>query len=99
MESNPRQDQGNLGPLMLALSWTLAAIAIIVVIIRVLTRFKGKHGIRIDDHVMILSLVSQCQFSSDLKTVLILSQGLWSDQYVSHQHCSFLGLWKTPGDS
>lgn len=73
MESVPRQDEGNLGPLMLALSWTLAAIAIIIVILRVLTRFMGKHGIRIDDHFMILSLVSQRQFLSDLKTVLIAS--------------------------
>lgn len=57
MESVQRQDEANLGPLMLALSWTLASIAIIVVILRVLTRFKGNHGLRIDDHFMILSLV------------------------------------------
>lgn len=57
MESVPRQDEGNLGPLMLALSWTLAAIAIIIVVLRVLTRLKRDHGLRIDDHFMILSLV------------------------------------------
>lgn len=84
MESVPRQDDGNLGPPMLELSWTLAAIAIIVVILRVLTRFKGKLGLRIDDHFMILSLVSQRQFLSDLGTMLIVSQGLWGDQYDSH---------------
>ena len=59
MERDPKQDEGNLGPLMLALSWTLAAIAIIIVILRVLTRLKRSHGLRIDDHVMILSLVSR----------------------------------------
>lgn len=84
MESVPRQDEGNLGPLMLALSWTLAAIAISIVTLRVLTRLIGKHGIRIDDYVMILSLVNQHQFLSNLKTVLIASQGLWSDQHDSH---------------
>ena len=84
MESVPRQDQGDLGPPMLELSWTLAAIAIIIVTLRVLTRFKGKHGLRIDDHFMILTLVSQFQFSSDLGTVLIDAQGLWGDQYGSH---------------
>lgn len=84
MESVPRQDEGNLGPPMLELSWTLAAVAIIIVILRVLTRSMGNHGLRIDDHFMILSLVSQCQFLSDLGTVLIVSQGLWGDQYGSH---------------
>ena len=48
---------------MLALSWTLAAIAIIIVILRVLVRLKRIHGLRTDDHVMILSLVSQCPFT------------------------------------
>ena len=84
MESVPRQDGGNLGPLTLALGWTLAAIAIIIVILRVLTRLMRDHGLRIDDHVMILSLVSQCQFFSDPGTVLIASQGLRVDQYGSH---------------
>lgn len=84
METVPRQDEGNLGPLMLALSWTLAAIAIIIVILRVLTRLLMPRGLRLDDHVMILSLASQCQFRSDLRTVLIASQGLWDHQYGSH---------------
>ena len=65
MENVPRQDEGSLGPLMLALSWTLAAIAIIVVILRVLIRLKRNHSLRIDDHVMVLSLVSQCHLPSD----------------------------------
>ena len=73
MESVPRQDEGNLGPLMLAISWTLAAIAIIILTLRVLTRFKRDHGLRIDDDFMILSLVSQCLFLSNLGTVLITS--------------------------
>lgn len=73
MGSVPRQDEGNLGPLLLALSWSLAAIAIIIVILRVLTRLMRDHGLRIDDHFMILSLVSQCRFSSDLGIVLIAS--------------------------
>ena len=68
---------------MLALCWTLAAIAIIVIILRVLTRLKRNHGLRIDDHFMILSLVSQPRFFSDVETVLIASQGLWSDQHGS----------------
>ena len=59
MENAPKQDEGNLGPLMLSLSWTLAAIAIIIVILRVLTRPVRNHGLRIDNHVMVLSLVSQ----------------------------------------
>lgn len=84
MESVPRQDEGNLGPLMLALSWTLAAVAIIIVVLRVLTRLKRDHGLRIDDHFMILSLVSQCHLLSNLGPVLIASQGLWGDQYESH---------------
>ena len=96
MESVPRQDEGNLGPLMLAISWSLAAIAIIIVILRVLTRLKRIHGLRIDDHVMILSLVRQRQLLSYLETVLIASQGLRGDRYGSHRHCSFLGLRKTP---
>ena len=65
MDVQPSQDEENMGPPMLELSWTLAAIAIIIVILRVLTRFKGKHGLRIDDHFMVLSLVSQCQMLSD----------------------------------
>lgn len=67
MEHVSRQDEGNLGPPMLELSWTLAAIAIIIVLLRVLTRFKGKHGLTIDDYFMVLSLVSQCQFLLDLR--------------------------------
>ena len=98
MGSVPRQEDGNLGPPMLEISWTLAAVAIIIVILRVLTRVKGKRGLRLDDHFMILSLVRQCQLFSDLATLLIISRGLWGDQYSSHQHCSFLGLWKTPDD-
>ena len=65
MDDIPRQDEENMGPPMLELSWTLAAIAIIIVILRVLTRVKGKHGLRIDDHFMVLSLVNQCQMLSD----------------------------------
>lgn len=57
MASIPKQDEENLGPLILTISWTLAAIAIIIVILRVLTRFKSKHGVRIDDYFMLLSLV------------------------------------------
>ena len=79
MESVPRQDKGNLGPLMLALNWTLAAIAIIIVILRVLTRLKRIHGLRIDDHFMMLSLVSHDQSLSDLRRTLIAFQGLWGD--------------------
>ena len=63
MDRNPRQDEENMGPPMLELSWTLAGIAIVIVILRVLTRLKGKHGLRIDDHFMVLSLVSKCQIS------------------------------------
>ena len=84
MENVPGQDEENLGPLVLALSWTFAAIAIIVVSARVLTRFMGKRGVRIDDYFMILSLVSQCQLLSDLETVLTTSQDLWRDQHGSH---------------
>lgn len=84
MENVPRQDEGNLGPLMLALSWTLAAIAIIIVILRVLVRLKRTHGLRIDDHVMVLSLVSQCHLPPDHGRMLIASQGLWGDQHGSH---------------
>ena len=91
-----RQDEGNLGPLMLALSWTLAAIAIIIVILRVLVRLKRIHGLRLDDHVMLLSLVSQCYSPSDNGVMLIASQGLWGDQHGSYQHCSFLGFRKAP---
>lgn len=79
MESVSRQDKGNLGPLMLALNWTLAAIAIIIVILRVLTRLKRIHGLRIDDHFMMLSLVSHDQSLSDLRRMLIAFQGLWGD--------------------
>ena len=79
MESVQRQDKGNLGPLMLALNWTLSAIAIIIVIIRVLTRLKRIHGLRIDDHFMILSLVSHYQYLSDLRRMLIAFQGLCGD--------------------
>ena len=73
MENVPRQDEGNLGPLMLALSWTLAAIDIIIVILRVLTRLVRNHSLRIDDHVMILSLVSQWNFPSGHRRMLIAS--------------------------
>lgn len=83
MRSVSRQNEANLGPLMLALCWTLAAIAILVVTLRVLTRLKRNHGLRIDDHFMILSLVSQPQFVPDLETVLIAAQGLWGDQHGS----------------
>lgn len=79
MESIPRQENGNLGPLMLALNWTLAAIAIIIVILRVLTRLKRIHGLRIDDHFMILSLVSHDQSLADFSRMLIASQGLRGD--------------------
>lgn len=79
MESVSRQDKGNLGPLMLALNWTLAAIAIIIVILRVLTRLKRIHGLRIDDDFMMLSLVSHDQSLSDLRRMLIAFQGLWGD--------------------
>ena len=65
MDGVPKQDEENMGPPMLELSWTLAAIAIIIVILRVLIRSKAKHGLRIDDHFMVLSLVSQCQTLSD----------------------------------
>ena len=84
MENVARQDEGNLGPLMLALSWTLAAIAIIIVILRVLIRLKRNHSLRIDDHVMVLSLVSQYHLPSDHGRMLIASQGLWGDQHGSH---------------
>lgn len=83
MDGVRRQDEENMGPPMLELSWTLAAIAIIIVILRVLTRLKGKHGLRIDDHFMVLSLVSQCQILSDHETMLNASQGLWDNQYGS----------------
>ena len=73
MENVPGQDEGNLGPLMLALGWTLAAIAIIVVILRVLVRLKRNHGLRLDDYVMVLSLVSQCHLPSDHGRMLIVS--------------------------
>ena len=79
MEGVPRQDKGNLGPLILALNWSLAAIAIIIVILRVLTRLKRIHGLRIDDHFMILSLVSHDRYLSDFKRMLIAFQGLWGD--------------------
>ncbi|KAM0801496.1 hypothetical protein BDR22DRAFT_176098 [Usnea florida] len=57
MDGVPRQNEENMGPPMLELSWTLAAIAINIVILRVLIRLKGKHGLRIDDYFMVLSLV------------------------------------------
>lgn len=98
MEDGPRQDEENLGPLMLAVSWTLAAIAIIIVILRVLTRLVRNHGLRIDDHVMILSLVRQFHLPSDHERMLIACQGLRGDQHGSHQHCRFLGFRKAPKD-
>ena len=65
MDGASRQDEENMGPPMLELSWTLAAIAIIIVILRVLIRSNGKQGLRMDDHFMVLSLVSQCQMLLD----------------------------------
>lgn len=84
MASIPKQDEENLGPLILTISWTLAAIAIIIVILRVLTRFKSKHGVRIDDYFMLLSLVRQRRFLPDLTTALIIWQGMWGGQHDSH---------------
>ena len=69
---------------MLALNWTLAAIAIIIVILRVLTRLKRIHGLRIDDHFMMLSLVSHYQYLSDFGRMLSAFEGLWGDKYGSH---------------
>ena len=82
MDGVPRQNEENMGPPMLELSWTLAAIAIIIVILRALIRLKGKHGLRIDDYFMVLSLVSQYQMLRSW-AILIGPQGLWDNQYGS----------------
>ena len=58
MGGAPTQDDTNLGPALLAVCWTLAAIASIVVILRLLTRFNVNHGLRMDDFFMVLALVS-----------------------------------------
>ena len=94
MDTVPKQDGANLDPPMLALCWTLAAVAIIVVSLRLLIRVRLTHGLRIDDYFMVLALV-RFQFTSNLETALTVSQDLWSDMYSSRQRCSFLGPWKT----
>ena len=58
MEGAPTQDDINLGPAMLEVCWTLAAVASIVVALRLLTRLNVNHGLRMDDFFMVLALVS-----------------------------------------
>ena len=57
MSSQPTPDNPNLGPLVLTVCWTLAGISTIIFTLRVLTRVKTKHGLRVNDYVMALSLV------------------------------------------
>lgn len=46
------------GPTLLAVSWTLAAIGIVVIVLRLFTRLKFNHALRIDDYFILLSQVS-----------------------------------------
>lgn len=55
------QTTRNLGPPLLAVCWTLAAIGSVFVILRLLTRSILNHALRIDDYFMVLSLVSKGQ--------------------------------------
>ncbi len=49
----------NQGPMILGISYSLLAIAIITVILRLHLRFGLRHGIKSDDYTMVASLVSR----------------------------------------
>jgi len=64
MASAPNPNDTNLGPPLLAVCWTLAAIGSVFIILRLLTRSILNHALRIDDYFMVLSLVSKGQVHS-----------------------------------
>ena len=52
----------NRGPSLLVLSWTLTALAIVTVALRVWFRRKLSHGISWDDYFIVASLVGSIVF-------------------------------------
>ena len=93
MSSQPASDHANLGPLVLTVCWTLAGISTILFTLRVLTRVKTQHGLRVNDYVMTLSLVSLPR-SRPFQSVLIIlkrQQDLWYYRRNYHQRRSVLG--------
>jgi hypothetical protein len=55
---DPSYANANLGPSVLHVAWSLAAISIVIVGIRLATRAFVVRVIKLDDYVMVLSLVS-----------------------------------------
>ena len=84
----------NLGPSLLTACWILAAVAICVVTLRVITRAKTTDHLGADDYMMILSLVSKTLLSSKGKKFLIHIIAVGSNLHGTGYSGREMGSWK-----